>query len=122
MLMGFSFRAAYWLYEPYFSRVEIDIVYFGAIFSGYNVIAALASKYLAQRWTDQRRVLLGLGFLHAFTYLLQALCFAAFSPLVGLSLDAWGVVATYGWMGTITLVGTLALALWWTKRNLSGRC
>lgn len=162
VLMGFSFRSAYWLYEPYFNRVEVDIVYFGAIFSGFNLVAALAAKYLSQRWIDQRRVLLALGLLHAFTYLLPALwvsvaaigvialqqivrgvykptlgayinarvgdakratmhsllgmaaalCFALFSPFVGISLDAGGAISTYLWMGVVTLLGTFVLALW----------
>ena len=72
-LLGFVYRTAFWLYEPYFSLVDIEVVWFGVIFSVYNLIAALAARYLPRYAGDHRKVLLGLGLLMACTYLLPAL-------------------------------------------------
>ena len=78
-LLGFVYRTAFWLYEPYFSLVEIEVVWFGAIFCVFNLIAALAARYLPQRSNDHRKVLLGLGLLMACTYLLPALFISRWS-------------------------------------------
>ena len=74
-IMGFAFRTAYWLYEPYFKRVHIDVAWFGAIFFCYNMIAAASAKYLLDRLSSRnpRTVLLSLGILLAVSYLLPVL-------------------------------------------------
>lgn len=44
--MGFYifFRISYWVYQPYFKAVDIPVIYFGYIFAGFNLVAAIASK------------------------------------------------------------------------------
>ena len=36
---------AYFLYQPYFKLSGLDVVYFGLVFAGFNLAAALSSKY-----------------------------------------------------------------------------
>jgi len=92
MLIGVGFRTAIWLYEPYFSLVEIDIVWFGVIFFFYNVIAALSARYLAHRYTRERLVLLVLGLLLAVSYLLPALIVSVWSvTIIGLQQIVRGI-------------------------------
>jgi MFS family permease len=161
MIMGFCFRTAFWLYEPYFTHVGIEVAWFGAIFFGYNIVAALTAKYLAHRHDNQRLVLLGLMLLMAVSFLGPALIaapwgigviglqqivrgiykpvlnaylndqiedqyratvisvvgvagslsFALLSPLVGISLDAYGTLWTYAWMGAVMTAGMLVMAV-----------
>ncbi|NQV17936.1 MAG: MFS transporter [Armatimonadetes bacterium] len=74
-LMGFSFRVSFWLYQPYFQTVNIDVQWFGVIFFFFNMIAAFSSKVLVKKYYDTRprKILISLAFLLAFTYLLPAL-------------------------------------------------
>ncbi len=75
MLMGFSFRVSYWLYQPYFERVEIDVMWFGVIFFFFNVVAAITSKVLVKKYsqTRPRKVLISLGLLLASSFILPAI-------------------------------------------------
>ncbi len=42
----FSFNlAGLWLYQPYFSITDIDVMYFGLIFASFQVVTAYAGKY-----------------------------------------------------------------------------
>lgn len=92
LLVGFGFRTAIWLYEPYFTRVDIDIVWFGTIFFFYNIIAALAARYLTHRYTQERQVLLALALLLAVSYLLPAIIVSAWSvAIIGLQQIVRGV-------------------------------
>lgn len=68
----FSARSGFWLYEPYFTLVHIDVVWFGVIFSGFNIIAALSAKYLAGRIKNQPIILLGMGVMLAVSFFLPA--------------------------------------------------
>ncbi|MCD4819208.1 MAG: MFS transporter [Candidatus Cloacimonetes bacterium] len=71
-LMGFAFRTSFWLYQPYFSLVNIDVQWFGVIFFFFNIVAALSSKILLKKFYDTRprKVLISLTFLLAATFLL----------------------------------------------------
>ncbi|MCZ6633983.1 MAG: MFS transporter [bacterium] len=161
VLMGFAFRSCFWLYEPFFKTVHIEVVWYGTIFFFFNVVAALSAKFLNHRFNSYRRVLLCLGIILAASYLLPALfvypwaigiiasqqivrgmyrptlnayinrqiddqyratvisivslsanlSYACLAPLVGTSLDTWGAIPTYVWMGTVTLGGILLLGL-----------
>lgn len=75
VMMGFALRTTFWLYQPYFSRVGIEIKWFGLIFCYYNLLAAVASKFLVRRFyeTRPRRVLLSLALLLSASYLLPAI-------------------------------------------------
>ncbi|HOO33219.1 MAG TPA: MFS transporter [Thermotogota bacterium] len=71
-LFGSLIRLGYWLYQPYFDLVSLEIVYYGYIFAGMNIIAALSSKYLLKRVSHlrPRRVLLSLACLMSVSFLL----------------------------------------------------
>ncbi len=73
-LMGFSFRVSFWLYQPYFQTVNIDVQWFGVIFFFFNMIAAFSSKVLVKKYYDTRprKILISLALLLAFTYLIPA--------------------------------------------------
>jgi MFS family permease len=160
-LMGVCFRSAFWLYEPYFTLVHIEVVWFGPIFCAFNIVAALSAKHVVARLRRYRTALLGMGVLLACSFLLPALLvapwsiaiislqqvvrgayrptlngyvnrqikdenratvisiislaaglsFACLSPLVGMSLDGRGAIATYAFMGAGTLMGIALLTL-----------
>ena len=78
-LMGVAARTGFWLYEPYFTAVDIDVVFFGGIFFVYNLVAAGAAKYLTRSGGGERRTLLGLGLLLGLSFLLPALFFSRLS-------------------------------------------
>ena len=81
-VMGFSTRAGFWLYEPYFVHVEIPILWYGPIFGAFNIVAALTARYLAHRWQDARTALPAMALLLAFTFLLPALLVSAWSIII----------------------------------------
>ena len=84
-LLGFASRSGFWLYEPYFTWVNIEVAWFGLIFFGFNMIASLSAKYLTNRVTNQRMALLGMGLLLAASYILPALLIAPWAiSLIGL--------------------------------------
>lgn len=74
-LMGFVFRTSFWLYQPYFSKVGIEVKWFGLIFFYFNITAAVSAKLLMRKFYDTRprRVLLSLISIMAVTYLLPAI-------------------------------------------------
>ncbi|MBN2461682.1 MAG: MFS transporter [Candidatus Cloacimonetes bacterium] len=74
-LMGFAFRTSFWLYQPYFVRVNIDIKWYGLIFFYFNMMAAFASKFLIKKYYDTRprKILITLAFLLSATYIVPAL-------------------------------------------------
>ena len=37
-------KAVYWIYQPYFEASGLNIAYFGIVFAGFNIVAALASQ------------------------------------------------------------------------------
>jgi len=73
-LMGFVFRTSYWLYQPYFKTVNIDVQWFGVIFFFFNMIAAFSSKVLVKKYYDTRprKVLIWLCFSMVASYLIPA--------------------------------------------------
>jgi len=169
IIVGFTFRASFWLYQPYFKEVKIDVMYFGLIFFVFNMIAAFSSKYLVKKFyeTRPRIVLTTLTFFMSCSYLLpfifrsvfsliflslqqivrglyqptlrfyinhqiedkyratiisvisliSSLSFAVFSPLAGLSLDYWGTLPTYFFVGIFSVVGTILLILFRHKQK-----
>ncbi len=80
-LMGFSHRISFWLYQPYFKRVEIDVMWFGVIFFFFNLVAAFTSKVLVKRYYDTRprKVLIGLGLLLGASFILPAIFITPFA-------------------------------------------
>ncbi len=71
--MGFAYRTAFWLYQPYFAQVDIEVAWYGAIFCFYNIVAALAARYLIHQVDVSARNLLGLGVFMGVSYLLPVL-------------------------------------------------
>ena len=91
-LMGFAARSGFWLYEPYFTRVHIDVAWFGAIFFGFNMIAALSAKYLVRRERGYRLALLGMGLLLAASFAFPALLMAPWAiAFIGLQQIVRGI-------------------------------
>ncbi len=74
-VIGFFFRSSYWLYQPYFSAVNIDVLYFGWIYFGFNLVAAFSSKYLVAKYYDERprRILLGLCWVLVISFVIPGL-------------------------------------------------
>lgn len=74
-LMGFAIRIGFWLYQPYFSKVNIDVVYFGTIFFLFNLVAAFSSRVLVKKFKDERprKVLLWLCLLMVISFILPAI-------------------------------------------------
>ena len=74
-LMGVMLRASFWLYEPYFRVIRLDIALFGIVFAFFNLVSAFSSRYLVKVVKDQRprKVLTGLGFMMAGAYFLPLL-------------------------------------------------
>lgn len=73
--IGFALRISFWLYQPYFKAVDIDIFWYGMIFFFFNMVAAFASKVLGEKFYEQRprRVMLGLAVLMCISFLIPAL-------------------------------------------------
>jgi len=71
-LMGFIVRVGYWMYQPYFAQVDLDIAWYGIVFFFFNMVAAFSSHFLVKRYSDERprRVLLGLSTLMALSFIL----------------------------------------------------
>ncbi len=71
-LFGSLIRLGYWLYQPYFDLVNLEIVYYGYIFAGMNIIAAFSSKVLLKKISHirPRKVLLCLACLMSVSFLL----------------------------------------------------
>ena len=57
VLMGFTMRTGFWLYEPYFVRIDIPILWYGPIFGVFNIIAALSARFLAHRSSSKSSAL-----------------------------------------------------------------
>lgn len=73
--MGFITRVSYWLYQPFFQQVNIEVKWFGLIFFGFNMVAAFSSKMLVRRYYDHRprHVMLWLAGLMVISFALPAL-------------------------------------------------
>lgn len=71
-LMGFVLRVGYWLYQPYFKEVDLDIAWYGVVFFFFNIVAAFSSHYLTRRYSNERprRILLALSTLMALGFFL----------------------------------------------------
>jgi predicted MFS family arabinose efflux permease len=74
-VFGFFFRSSYWFYQPYFSAVNIDVKWFGIIYFGFNIVAALSAKFLVAKYYDERprRILIALCWLLAVSFLIPAI-------------------------------------------------
>jgi len=70
-MMGVMLRASFWLYEPYFKLVELDITLYGVIFAAFNTVCALSSRYLIHLFDSMRprKALTLLGMFMAGAYL-----------------------------------------------------
>jgi MFS family permease len=44
IILGFN-QASLWFYQPYMQLGGVDIIYFGAIFASFQIVAAISSKY-----------------------------------------------------------------------------
>ncbi len=68
------FNAALWLYQPYFKLTGLSVIYFGAVFAGFQGLSALVGKYAhrIEKRLGQRLSLLMLVLLTGTGYLLMA--------------------------------------------------
>ncbi len=84
VFMGFALRVSYWLYQPYFVLTHIDIFWYGMIFFFFNLVGAIASKYIGARYYDRRprKVLLVLAGLMAVSFIIPALIVFPFMIVV----------------------------------------
>lgn len=71
-LMGFVLRIGYWLYQPYFKEVNLDIIWYGLVFFGFNMVSAFSARYLVKRFeaARPRRTLTAMGYIMGASYLL----------------------------------------------------
>ena len=71
-LMGFAIRTGYWLYQPYFKEVNLDIVWYGFAFFSFNMVSAFSARYLVGRFESSkpRKTLTILGYIMGASYLL----------------------------------------------------
>ena len=69
---GCLIRLGYWLYQPYFDVVDLDIVFYGYIFAGMNLVAAFASKVLLKKFSEvrPRKLLMYLAVLMIISFLI----------------------------------------------------
>ncbi|MGM0641648.1 MAG: MFS transporter [Thermotogota bacterium] len=83
-IMGFVFRTTFWLYQPYFDKVNIDVKYFGLIFFFFNVVAAISSKYIIKSVSKKRprKVLIKLLGLVGMTFIVPVLFLSPFSIII----------------------------------------
>ncbi|MGC9383715.1 MAG: hypothetical protein ACP5D6_03835 [Kosmotogaceae bacterium] len=58
-VVGFTIRIGYCLYQPYFAKINLDIMRYGF---GFNIVAVFSSQVLARKYADSRprKVLLSL--------------------------------------------------------------
>ncbi len=82
--MGFIFRTSFWLYQPYFKQIDIDVQWFGVIFFFFNLVAAFASKYLVNHYKDKRprHILLILAGIITISFLVPSLFVSKFMLVV----------------------------------------
>jgi MFS family permease len=73
-IIGSFNSAALWLYQPYFKISGLDIAYFGFVFAGFQLVAALSSKYAhnIEEKLGQRFSLILLVILVTVSYLLMS--------------------------------------------------
>jgi hypothetical protein len=79
--MGLMLRATFWLYEPYFKLINLDVAFYGVVFAVFNLVSAFSSKYMvkAVESVRPRKVLMSLGFMISGAYLLPLLFRGLFS-------------------------------------------
>jgi len=73
IIVGFI-NVAYFLYQPYFKLSGLNIVYFGIIFAGFNVVVAISAKYshLLEEKIGQKYSLILLFILTGVSFLLMS--------------------------------------------------
>ncbi|BBE31819.1 MFS transporter [Tepiditoga spiralis] len=83
-IIGFTFKSSFWLYQPYFKSVNIDVMWYGVIFFFFNIIAVFSSKILVKRYYDKRprKVLIRLLILLSITFILPAIFIFPFMVIV----------------------------------------
>ena len=71
-LISSLMRLGYWLYQPYFDLVNVEIVYYGYIFAAMNLVAAFASKVLLKKFSQvrPRKLLLSLAVLMMISFII----------------------------------------------------
>jgi MFS family permease len=74
-LFGFASRISYWMYEPFFSCIHLDIRWYGIVFLFFNLTAAFSSRVLVSKASryKPRKVLLFLSYLLSITFILPVL-------------------------------------------------
>ncbi|SSC13747.1 Arabinose efflux permease family protein [Mesotoga infera] len=80
-LMGVMLRATFWLYEPYFKLINLDIAFYGVVFAIFNLVSAFSSRYMVKTMGSvrPRKVLMTMGFMISGAYLLPLLFRGFFS-------------------------------------------
>ena len=73
--MGIANRCSFWLYQPYFQAVKLDIVWYGVAFFFFNICAAFSSRVLVSLLQDfrPRRILLLLLLAMSISFIVPAI-------------------------------------------------
>lgn len=68
---------SYYLYQPYFKLTGLDVVYFGFVFAGFNVVQALSAKY-----SHAIEKKLGQNFSLILLFVLTSLCYILMGKII----------------------------------------
>ncbi|MFZ2192939.1 MAG: MFS transporter [Candidatus Moraniibacteriota bacterium] len=73
IVVGFI-QIAYFLYQPYFKLSGLNVVYFGVVFAGFNVVVAISAKYshVLEEKIGQKYALILLFMLVGISFLLMS--------------------------------------------------
>ncbi|MCF7919241.1 MAG: MFS transporter [Candidatus Cloacimonetes bacterium] len=73
--MGIAFRCSFWLYQPYFAVVKLDIAWYGVAFFLFNICAAFSARVLVPLLQEfrPRRILLLLLLVMSLSYIISAM-------------------------------------------------
>jgi MFS family permease len=73
IIVGFI-NIAYFLYQPYFKLSGLNIIYFGIVFAGFNIVVAISAKYahLLEEKIGQKYSLFLLFFLTGTSFILMS--------------------------------------------------
>jgi MFS family permease len=73
--MGIASRCSFWLYQPYFAEVKLDIIWYGVAFFFFNICAAISSRYFVPLLQEHRprRILLLLLLAFGISFILPVL-------------------------------------------------
>lgn len=90
-IIVFCIRISFWLYEPYFKGIRLDIAWYGTVFFGLNVICAISARVFIKKIENkrQRKIILLLGVILGISFLFPIIFFNS----IGLIFIALGQIA-----------------------------